>query len=85
MFAELCNLAENFEHGHFFRQGQTSVFRDTIQAKSGRDRKAPLRKEVLQFGLSSKSQPVLGDCTAFSNRQGCSHLRLFYACPKDIS
>ena len=40
-----------------FRQGQPPVFKDTLQTKTGRDReKAPLRKGVSHFVLSSERQ-----------------------------
>ena len=58
--AELCNLADILIYGHFSdsaRQGQTPVFRDTLQKKKGRDREATQRKVP-----SSESHPGVGDC-----------------------
>jgi hypothetical protein len=38
MCAELCILVESSIQGHFFRQGQPSVFRDTLQTKEEKEK-----------------------------------------------
>ena len=45
---DLCSPWRELCTRSFFRQGQPSVFRDTFQTKTSRDREAPLTKGEMQ-------------------------------------
>lgn len=58
LYAELYSLRESSLQGHFSDKATSHLCSGTITSQSGRDRKAPLRKEVLHL----ESHPVLGNC-----------------------